>query len=121
MYCYDSFVIVLYISSSFFSISAGRKFFNDNGYLIFNPEIPVSIIDGALADLAGMYGHGTIHDTQRRVQHGWKSSANVKKIAVAPKILESLRELYGRYTVRLCRLRICRRSRVVHPCRGPLP
>ena len=79
--------------------AAQRERFQEEGYLIFDPKIPMEVIDGAVADLDGRYeqelnGDGVLPPC--RIQDAWKISTNVHKVAVWPRILEALRELYGR-------------------------
>ncbi len=61
-----------------------------DGYLIFDPEIPASVLDGAIADLSDRY------QSEGRIQDAWKTSLRVKAIALAPAVLKILLELYGR-------------------------
>ncbi len=76
-----------------------REQFSQEGYLLFDPQIPEEIVDGAVADLDGKYdqplnGAGVLPPC--RIQDAWKISSNVHKIAVWPRIIDALRELYGR-------------------------
>src|SRR5262249_48387969 len=73
------------------SIAEQQVFYEDEGYLIFDHDIPGHVLDGAVADCASLYGQN-----DRRVQDAWKQSINVKAIATAPKVLSILREFYGR-------------------------
>jgi ectoine hydroxylase-related dioxygenase (phytanoyl-CoA dioxygenase family) len=73
------------------SIAEQQAFYEEHGYLILDPEIPPNVLDGAVADCASLYA-----ENDRRVQDAWKQSLNVKAIATAPKVLDILREFYGR-------------------------
>jgi ectoine hydroxylase-related dioxygenase (phytanoyl-CoA dioxygenase family) len=73
------------------TVGEQQAFYEEQGYLIFDPEIPGHVLDGAIADCARLYP-----DNERRVQDAWKQSLNVKAIATAPKILEILREFHRR-------------------------
>jgi hypothetical protein len=81
--------------------------FERDGYLVFDPGIPVGTIDGAVADLfvdgrrglLGRLGIGSpavAAEGEPRVQDAWRVSDNVKAIARAPAVLELLGELFGR-------------------------
>ena len=67
-----------------------RSFSND-GYLIIDPEVSESALDGAISDLAGTF--------QGRIQDAWQQSHHVKTIATAPKVLEVLSLLYRRLPI----------------------
>ena len=76
-----------------------REQFMEEGFLLVDPEIPEEVIDGAVADLEERYErvyNGAGHLEPCRIQDGWKVSANVHAIAVWPRILDMLRELYCR-------------------------
>ena len=70
--------------------------FHGTGYLIFDPEISERTLDASVLDLrkrpecANATHHGT------RWFDGWKESRSVREIALAPKVLRLLRQLYGR-------------------------
>lgn len=67
-------------------------FYADNGYLIFNPEIPEAVIDaaveGAAPELAKV--------NNGRLQDGWQTIDAIRQIASAPKVLKILKMLYRR-------------------------
>jgi Phytanoyl-CoA dioxygenase (PhyH) len=66
------------------------------GYLIFDPGIPMDLIDQAAADMMnrpGMSG-ATHHGT--RWFDGWRESDPIRKIALAPKVLRLLSQVYDR-------------------------
>ena len=76
-----------------------RDKFDADGYLIVDPELPASILDRILADVAGQYPVRVIEGVSRavgRVQDAWRTSASVLALATAPRVLSILRELYGR-------------------------
>jgi hypothetical protein len=70
--------------------------FNGAGYLVIDPEIPERWLDQAIADVRdrpevkGVKHHGT------RILNGWKFSPAIRHIALAPRVLRILRQLYGR-------------------------
>ncbi len=73
--------------------------FREDGYLLFDPEIPLEVIDGVVSDLDGKYdqelnGDGVLPPC--RIQDAWQISENAHKIAVWPRILGALEELYQR-------------------------
>jgi hypothetical protein len=68
-----------------------QAFYEEQGYLIFDPEIPRQVLEGAVAECASLY-----REKDRRVQDAWRQSLSVKAIATAPRVLELLREFYGR-------------------------
>ncbi|MBC8022867.1 MAG: phytanoyl-CoA dioxygenase family protein [Burkholderiales bacterium] len=80
--------------------------FAAQGFLVFDPEIPPATIDEAFARLRDMYpGENDPPDTSgkvvayrdnRRIQDAWKAIPAVKAIATAPRVLQLLRDLYGR-------------------------
>lgn len=70
--------------------------YNGAGFLIIDPEVPDHLLDRAVRDVSdrpevkGVRHHGT------RVFNGWKFSPAIKQIALAPRVLRILRQLYGR-------------------------
>jgi ectoine hydroxylase-related dioxygenase (phytanoyl-CoA dioxygenase family) len=78
-----------------------REEFAREGYLVFETGIADAVLDGIVSDLAGQYpiaGASTELSYQgtNRLQDAWRISANVKAVALAPKILNLLEGLYGR-------------------------
>jgi ectoine hydroxylase-related dioxygenase (phytanoyl-CoA dioxygenase family) len=76
-----------------------KQQFIHEGFLLFDPQIPESVIDGAVADLDSRYErvfNGAGHLEPCRLQDAWQYSQNAHAIAVWPSIVEALRELYGR-------------------------
>ena len=81
--------------------------FERDGYVVFDPEIPNNLLEGAVADLENRYrsdiqrlveDDGVVYGggPSPRIKDAWRLSDNVKAIAVAPKVLVALRTLYGR-------------------------
>lgn len=78
---------------------AQREQFFTDGYLLIDTGIPEEILDGAIDDLDPRYEkvyNGANHLEPCRLQDAWHYSANVHHIAVWPRILDALRELYHR-------------------------
>ena len=75
-----------------------REKFERQGYIIFDPEVSETILDGILDDLKDRYGRSETDiysPDSRRIQDAWRISNNVKTLALAPKPLALLEELYG--------------------------
>jgi ectoine hydroxylase-related dioxygenase (phytanoyl-CoA dioxygenase family) len=68
-----------------------RDKYDRDGYLILEPVVSEEIVDGIVADLDPLYERPA-----RRLGHAWKTSANVKALALAPTVLSLLEDLYGR-------------------------
>lgn len=73
--------------------------FEEEGYLVFDPEIPSELLDQVVEDLAEQYdqplnGDGVLPPC--RIQDAWKCSTAAHEVAVWPRILGALKELYGR-------------------------
>ena len=70
--------------------------YHADGYMVFDPRLPESMIDSAISDLAThpdmleKLHHGS------RVFNGWQTSRAVRAIALAPRVLRLLRQLYDR-------------------------
>src|SRR5205085_6060647 len=79
-----------------------RQSFEREGYLVFDPGLDEATLDGVVADMEGKYREGgaahlgVTYSDPNRVQDAWKISANVKAVALAPRVLTLLEELYGR-------------------------
>ncbi|MEZ0485764.1 phytanoyl-CoA dioxygenase family protein [Fibrella aquatica] len=67
--------------------------FSEQGFLIFDPQIPMSIIDEARQQAEPLIP--TTH-ANSRVQDAWKTVPAVQQIAAAPRVLDMLRVLYRR-------------------------
>jgi hypothetical protein len=79
-----------------------RAVFERDGLLTFDPQISLKVIDRAVADVERPAGSGWPWARRRqesdgavRVTDAWASSRHVRKIALAPRVLETLRLLYG--------------------------
>lgn len=72
--------------------------FAEQGYVVFDPQIPDSWIEGAKAEVDGRFfvGSGNYYSDERRIQDAWVFGENVRKIASAPRVLEVLQLLYNR-------------------------
>jgi ectoine hydroxylase-related dioxygenase (phytanoyl-CoA dioxygenase family) len=80
--------------------------FQRDGYVIFDPGIPPHTIQAASAALKDLYlaedvppetdGRVVAFRDSRRIQDGWKVIPEVKEIALAPRVLQVLGQLYGR-------------------------
>ena len=70
--------------------------FHDAGYLIFDPGISERDLNAAIAELADHPDMKTNLHHGSRVFDGWKISRAVRSIALAPRVLRALRQLYGR-------------------------
>lgn len=80
---------------------AQKKKFDDEGYVAFDLGLPMDVIDGVVRDLDGKYPPSVVPKEHgppypQRFQDAWKISRNAHRIAVAPRILQALRELYHR-------------------------
>lgn len=70
--------------------------FHGVGYLVIDPEIPEPVLDAAIDairtrdEVTKELHHGS------RVFDGWKFSPAIRRIALAPRVLRILRQLYGR-------------------------
>jgi hypothetical protein len=71
-------------------------FFNHYGYLVIDPGIPEPVLDAAAAvmktrpDMKNATHHGT------RLFNGWKDYPAIRQIALTPRVLRILHQLYGR-------------------------
>jgi len=72
--------------------------FSEQGYVIFDPKIPDSWMDGAREEVRDRFyiGSGNYYSDERRLQDGWFFGENIRRIANAPRVLELLEVLYGR-------------------------
>ncbi len=83
-----------------------REQFGRDGYLILDSAgVSEETLDGILEDVAPLYHpkgpervdkSTGVRATGPRVQEAWRVSENTKSLALAPKILGALEELYGR-------------------------
>jgi len=77
------------------------KFYAENGYVIFDPKIDNETIEAIKAELAAAHEkyaakNKKIHFSPHRIQDAWLFNENVKKIVLAPTVLEKLQLLYRR-------------------------
>jgi hypothetical protein len=74
--------------------------FLESGYLIFDTNIPDTILDQTVKEFRkyweGKKPIGVAHADAGRIQDGWVLSRGCFKIATFPNILNVLREIYGR-------------------------
>ncbi|TXH67780.1 MAG: phytanoyl-CoA dioxygenase [Thiothrix sp.] len=76
--------------------------FNEDGYLIFDTQIPELILDSISERLQPYWGHdgkkfeGVPYADFNRIQDGWRVDKDIKTIATFPAILAVLKDLYGR-------------------------
>ncbi len=70
--------------------------YHHDGYMIFEPMLPESVLDAAVRDLSPQLGvrSGLHHGS--RVFNGWKASRAVRSIALSSRVFRLLRQLYGR-------------------------
>jgi ectoine hydroxylase-related dioxygenase (phytanoyl-CoA dioxygenase family) len=78
-----------------------REKYDRDGYLVVESSCSEAVLDGIVADLEDKYrrDHGWedgVGYLTTRIREGWRISANVKALALDPKVFAILRELYGR-------------------------
>lgn len=87
------------------AFSVDSEAFAREGYLVFDPEIPEEILEGAVSDaerqFPSRFGWLPIRRTAGlpdlgRFTDAWRRSENVRRIALAPVTLRVLRDLYRR-------------------------
>lgn len=88
-----------------------RRFARD-GYVIIDPKISSSTIDGAIADLQHRFKptYEPYYADEKRLQDGWYVTPHVKAIALAERVMELLRILYRRDPIPFQTLNFCRGS-----------
>ncbi len=78
-----------------------KEDFEQNGYVVIDTELPLSVLDGAIEDLSPYFGPDRVHPIHvpsadpGRIQDAWHISQNVLKIAQAPAVDAALQEIYG--------------------------
>ena len=94
--------------SSAFLTAAERKQFERDGFLSFDPGISADVLDRVIADLDDLYrfeeGPDRVDENGVRFSDGpnpriadaWKLSEAAQEVALAPRVLGLLEELYGR-------------------------
>lgn len=76
--------------------------FNEDGYLIFDTQLPESSLDAIAKRLQPYWGHegakfeGAPYADFNRIQDGWRVDSDIKSVAIFPPILAVLTALYGR-------------------------
>lgn len=82
---------------------AHRLDFERDGFLLFDPQLPERVIDGAVADVElgprlrrPPFTRRPFGSDTGRATDAWVASAHVKRIALWPRVLDVLRTLYGR-------------------------
>jgi hypothetical protein len=80
-----------------------REKFERDGYLVVGDAgCRESVLDGIVADLDGLFEGeyrreaDGVYYSNHRIMDAWRISENVKSLALAPRILSMLEELYGR-------------------------
>ena len=77
-----------------------RRLFDRQGYLVIDPQVPDELIERIKADVEGKYNRlpaGTPgYPCFGRIQDAWEFSDAVRQVVVWPRVLQILRELYGR-------------------------
>ncbi|MGO1073464.1 phytanoyl-CoA dioxygenase family protein [Lysobacter sp. CA199] len=72
-----------------------KQQFDDQGYLVIDPQIDTAVIDGVVERIGNglLLGDGP---DQQRIADAWRRDAGARQIAKAPAVLAILEELYGR-------------------------
>jgi Phytanoyl-CoA dioxygenase (PhyH) len=86
-----------------------REKYDRDGYLVFDPGIPMADIDAVVDDLAPRYkfgdeagawtdDQGVFHRSGPKpsLMNAWRVVDSIKTLALAPKVLALIEELYGR-------------------------
>jgi hypothetical protein len=79
-----------------------REKFDRDGYLVIDsPGAAEEVIDGVLGDLEHLFQGGGrdengVFYAWHRIMDAWRISANVRALALAPRVLATMQELYGR-------------------------
>ncbi|MDR3678317.1 MAG: phytanoyl-CoA dioxygenase family protein [Flavipsychrobacter sp.] len=77
------------------------KFYAENGYVIFDPQIDESVIEAVKTELKEYHEiyvrkNKRTHFSPHRIQDAWTFNEHVKQIALSRVVLEKLQLLYGR-------------------------
>ena len=77
------------------------SFYAEHGYVVIDPQIPQELIESANASLRDLFvpTRDPYWADETRVQDGWFFNDPVRQIALAPRVIEILRLLYGREPV----------------------
>jgi hypothetical protein len=80
--------------------AAARKYAQD-GFLIIDPQLPESVLDGTISDMEGHYteGGGGAYSSPGRIQDSYMFSPNSRRVASDPRILDMLYFLYRRQPI----------------------
>src|SRR5215208_1006300 len=70
--------------------------FHGHGFMVFDPQLPEDVLNRVVSDLATHPDMVNDRHHGSRVFDGWKVSRAVRAIALAPRVLRLLRQLYGR-------------------------
>jgi hypothetical protein len=77
-----------------------RQAFDRDGYLVIDPQVPDELVERIKADVEGKYDrHVAGHQGYPcfgRVQDAWTFSRAARRLVLWPRVLQILRELYGR-------------------------
>jgi hypothetical protein len=77
-----------------------RRQFDRDGYLLIDPQVPDQLIERIKADLADKHTRAPAgtpgYPFIKRIQDAWEFSEAVRRLVVWPRVLQILRELYGR-------------------------
>jgi len=71
------------------------KSYADNGYVIFDPEIPTELLDVTVETLKPKWAE-LKEGADKRIQDAWSYNPHVQAIASHPKVIEKLKLLYQR-------------------------
>lgn len=75
-------------------VTAGQvRHYAEQGYLIFDPQIPMAVIDEAREQAEPLIPNTHANS---RIQDAWKKVPAVQQIAAAPRVMDMLRVLYRR-------------------------
>jgi hypothetical protein len=80
------------------AIASIASFFQQNGYVVIDPQIPDELIEETNSVLRDLFvpTYDPWYADETRVQDLWFFNEQVRQIALAPRVLEILRALYGR-------------------------
>lgn len=70
--------------------------YHHDGYMVFDLDLPEPLLDRAISDLAAHPDMTNDLHHGSRVFNGWKASSAVRSIALAPRVMRLLKQLYAR-------------------------
>jgi hypothetical protein len=70
--------------------------YHHDGYMVLDPGLPEALLDRVVSDLATHPDMVNDRHHGSRVFNGWKVSRAVRAVALAPRVMRALRQLYGR-------------------------